>query len=57
MTLVTHYDIELHLMYVKINFLKESLDEEFWVNQLKVFSIEENENVTCKLKKSIYGLK
>ena len=44
-------------MYVKINFLKKSLDKEFCVDQLKGFSIEKNKNVTCKLKKSIYGLK
>ena len=44
-------------MYVKINFLKESLDEEFCVDQLKDFSIDKNENVTCKLKKSICELK
>lgn len=44
-------------IYVKINSLKQSLDEEFCVDQLKGFSIEKNENVTCELKKSIYGLK
>ena len=44
-------------MYMKINFLKESFDENFCIDQLKGFSIEENENVTCKLKKSICGLK
>ena len=42
---------------MKINFLKESLDEEFCVDQLKDLSIKENENVTCKLKKSIYEFK
>ena len=44
-------------MCVKINFWKESLDEEFCLDQPKSFSIEKNENVTSKLNKSIYGLK
>ena len=39
----------LSWIYVKINFLKESLDEEFCVDQLKSFFIDENENVACKI--------
>jgi hypothetical protein len=57
MVLVAHYDLELHQMDVKIDFLNESLEEEVYMNQPEGSSIEGKEQLACNLKKSIYGLK
>jgi hypothetical protein len=57
MALVAHYDLDLHQMDVKTAFLNESLEEEVYMDQPEGFSIERKEQLACKLKKSIYGLK
>ena len=57
MALMAHYDLELHQMDVKTAFLNGSLEEKVSMDQPKGFSIEGKEHLTCKLKKSIYGLK
>ena len=55
--LVTHFDLELHQMDVKTDFLKGNLKENIYMNQLEGFEERRNENLVCKLKKLIYGLK
>jgi Reverse transcriptase (RNA-dependent DNA polymerase) len=57
MTLVAHYDLELHQMDVKTAFLNGDLDEDVYIDQPEGFSVEGKEQLVCKLKKSIYGLK
>ncbi|RVW44256.1 Retrovirus-related Pol polyprotein from transposon TNT 1-94 [Vitis vinifera] len=57
MTLVTHFDLELHQMDVKTAFLNGNLDEDIYMEQPKGFAKKGNEHLVCKLKKSIYGLK
>jgi hypothetical protein len=57
MTLVTHYDLELHQMNVKTAFLNEDIYENVYMAQTKGFVVEEKENLGCHLTKSIYGLK
>ena len=57
MTLVAHYDLELHQMDVKIVFLNADLEEKVYMDQPMGFSIEGKEHMVCKLKKSIYDLK
>jgi hypothetical protein len=57
MALVAHYDLDLHQMDVKTTFLNGSLEEEVYMDQPEGFSIERKEQLACKLKKSIYGLK
>ena len=57
MTLVAHYDLELQQMDVKTSFLNGELEEEVYMKQPEGFILKENENLICKLKKSIYGLK
>ncbi|KAL0558869.1 hypothetical protein IC582_003451 [Cucumis melo] len=57
MTLVAHYDLELHQMNVKTAFLNGNLDEEVFMDQPEGFMIEGKEHMVCKLKRSIYGLK
>jgi hypothetical protein len=57
MTLVAHYDLELHQIDVKTTFLDGSLEENIYMDQPKGFSIEGKEHLACKFKKSIYRLK
>ena len=57
MALVAHYDLELHQMDIKTAFLNGNLEEEVYMDQPEGFMITRKENLVCKLKKSIYGLK
>jgi hypothetical protein len=57
MALVTHYNIELHQIDVKMTFFNEDLFENVYMAQPKGFVIEGKENLGCHLVKSIYGLK
>jgi hypothetical protein len=55
--LVTHYDLELHQMDVKMVFLNGHLEKNVYMAQPKGFVVEGKEQIGCRLKKSIYGLK
>ena len=57
MTLVAHYDLELHQMDIKMAFLNGDLDEIVYMAQPKGFVMKGKEHMGCRLKKSIYGLK
>jgi hypothetical protein len=57
MTLVTHYDLELHQMDVKTKFINGDLLENVYMAQPKGFVVKEKEHMSCHLRKSIYGLK
>lgn len=57
MALVAHYDLELHQMNVKTAFLNRDLEDNVYMDQPMGFSVEGNEHMVCKLKKSIYSLK
>ena len=57
MALVAHFDLELHQMDVKTTFLNGDLKENVYMKQSKGFIMEVKENMGCRLKKSIYGLK
>ena len=57
MALVTNFDLELHQMDVKTTFLNGDLEEEVYMKQPEGFSSSDGENLVCKFKKSIYGLK
>ena len=57
MALVAHFDMELYQMDVKIAFLNGDLQEEVYMKKPKGFSSSNGENLVCKLKKSIDGLK
>ncbi|RDY08256.1 hypothetical protein CR513_07534, partial [Mucuna pruriens] len=57
MTLVTHFDLELHQMDVNTTFLNGDIDETIYMMQSENFVSNEYKSMVCKLKKSIYGLK
>jgi len=57
MALVAHFDLELHQMDVKTAFLNGELEEEVYMRQPEGFISSTGQNLVCKLKRSIYGLK
>ena len=57
MALVAHFDLELHQMDVKIAFLNGDLSEEVYMSQPEGLKENGKENMVCRLKRSIYGLK
>ena len=50
MTLVAHYDLELHQMDVKTAFLNGDLHENVYMAQPKDFVMEGKERMGCRLK-------
>ena len=57
LALVTHFDLELQQIDVKMAFLNGDLEEEVYMKQLEGFSSKEGKHFVCNLNKSIYGLK
>jgi hypothetical protein len=57
MTLVAHYDLELHQMDVKMTFLNRDLLENVYMTQPKYFAVKGKEHMGCHMRKSIYELK
>jgi hypothetical protein len=50
MTLVAHYDLELHQMDVKTAFLNCNLQENVYMAQPEGFAMEGKEHMGCKLR-------
>ena len=50
-------NLVVHQMDVKTTFLNGEFDEEVYMNQLESFVVPGNENMVCKLVKSLYRLK
>jgi hypothetical protein len=57
MTLVAHYDLELHQMDVKTTFLNGDMLENVYMAQHKGFTVKGKEHMGYHLRKFIYGLK
>ena len=57
MVIVAHFDLELHHMDVKTVFLNGDLDEDMYMDQPTGFARVGNEDLVCKIIKSIYGFK
>ena len=57
LALVGWLDLELVQMEVKIVFLNGDLREEIYITQPEGFKVTRKENMGCKLKKLLYGLK
>ena len=57
LALAAQYELELDQLDVNTTFLYGDLDEEIFMSQPTGFKIAGKENIVCKLKKSLYGLK
>ena len=57
MALVAHFNLELHQMDVKTEFLNGDIDGTIYMVQPENFVSGDAKQMVCKLKKSIYGLK
>ncbi|KAG8490246.1 hypothetical protein CXB51_015516 [Gossypium anomalum] len=55
--LVAMHDLELEQLDVKTVFLHGELEEDIYMQQPEGFTVLENEDYVCLLKKSLYGLK
>jgi hypothetical protein len=51
------HDLELEQIDVKIVFLYGELEEEIYMDQPEGFIVLGKEDLVCKLKRSLYGLK
>jgi hypothetical protein len=52
-----HKNFKVYQMDVKSAFLNGDLEEEVYMEQPEVFSLTDNPNYVCKMKKASYGLK
>jgi hypothetical protein len=52
-----HKNIKVYQMDVKSTFLNGDLEEEVYMEQPEGFSLTDNPNYVCKMKKALYGLK
>ena len=50
-------NLKLEQLDIKTAFLYGDLDEEIFIEQPEDFKVKGNENMVCRLKKSLYGLK
>jgi Reverse transcriptase (RNA-dependent DNA polymerase) len=57
LSLVAHYDLELHQMDVTTAFLNGDLDRDIYMRQPEGFVARGSEHLFCKLRKCLYGLK
>ena len=55
--MVVAENLHLEQLDVKTAFLHGDLEEDIYMIQLKGFIIQGQENLVCKLRKSLYGLK
>jgi hypothetical protein len=57
MSLATTFDLEIEQMDVKKTFLHGDLEEEIYIKQLEGFVVKGKQELVCKFKRSLYGLK
>jgi hypothetical protein len=57
LSLVVVEDFHLEQLYVKTTFLHGDLEEEIYMQQPQGYEVKGKENLVCRLKKSLYGLK
>jgi hypothetical protein len=51
-----HNNFKVYQMDVKSTFLNGDIEEEVYMEQPEGFSLKDNRNYVCKLKKALYGL-
>jgi hypothetical protein len=52
-----HKNFKVYQMDVKSTFLNGDLEEEVYMEQPEGFSLKDNHDYLCKMKKDLYGLK
>ena len=57
LSIVVAFDIEVEQMDVKTTFLHGDLEEEIYMEQPEGFILKGKNELVCKLKKSLYGLR
>ena len=57
LSIVATEDLELDQLDVKMTFLHGNLEEEIYMQHLEGFKEPSKENLVCRLKKYLYGLK
>ena len=57
LSLAARLNFEVEKLDVKTAFLHGDLEEEIYMQQPEGFEVKGKENLVCKLKKSLYGLK
>jgi hypothetical protein len=55
--IVAMHDLDLEQLDVKTTFLHGELEEEIYLDQPEGFIVSGKEDLVCKLKRSLYGLK
>ena len=55
--MVAAKNLHLEQLDVKIAFLHSDLEEDLYMIQLEGFIVQGQENLVCKLRKSLYGIK
>ena len=55
--IVAAENLHLEQLDVKTTFLHGDLEEDIYIIQLEWFIVQGQENLVCKLRKSLYGLK
>ena len=57
LAITASFDLEIEKMDVKTTFLHGDLEEKIYMSQPEGFEVKGKENLVCRLKKSLYGLK
>ena len=57
MSLAATFNFEINQIYVKTIFLHGDLEEEIYMKHPKGFVLKSKQELVCKLKISLYGLK
>jgi hypothetical protein len=57
LSIANDLDLDVHHVDVQTAFLNGTLEEEIYMCQPEGFVVPGKENMVCKLKKSLYGLK
>ena len=57
LSMAANMNLEIEQLDVKTSFLHGEFEEEIFMQQPKGFDVKEKENLVCRLRKGLYGLK